>query len=255
MDVVRAEAAARRHSAAWSCAGGKTASGNGAARWRCPTPSSASANRRIWRASPPRSGSPRRADDRQDGVGEAVAERLPRPPDHRLGVRLVADVEDHPAAVDPADIGAIRPVRRDHQRVHPHPVVEPVHARRRLGRVALARAGQPPAADLAARADRRVDDHQELVVQRVARDEIARAGREIGVPPVGEPDEMDAARVRTRGVEMRQLPWLRRIGDVVDVEPGVVLARLWRSGARPPSSCRRGPANCSARTAPRPGSA
>jgi hypothetical protein len=71
-----------------------------------------------------------------------------------------------------------------------------------------------------------VDNHQELVVLGIARDEVARAGRQIGVMPVSEPDIVDAARVRAGGVEMRQLLRMDRIADVIDIDPGVGLTRL-----------------------------
>src|SRR5579859_1263139 len=48
---------------------------------------------------------------RQQRVGETVVERLPRHVRDQLRVRLVGDVEDHQATIDPADIDAVGPVR------------------------------------------------------------------------------------------------------------------------------------------------
>ncbi|HEV2189997.1 MAG TPA: hypothetical protein VGR70_22520 [Stellaceae bacterium] len=55
----------------------------------------------------------------------------------------------------------------------------------------------------------------------------SRAGREIGVVPVGEPEIMDAARMRPRSVEMRQLLRMRGVAHVVDIDAGVLLTRIF----------------------------
>ena len=151
--------------------------------------------------------------DRQQRMGEAVAERLPRPVRHQLRMRLVGDVEDDQAAVDPADIDAVRPLRRERGRVHADAGVERRDARRRRFLVADARARQPPAPGLLRmRRIVQIDDHQELVIVLVVRREVLRAGRQIGVLAIGEPQIVHAARMRARGVEIRQLLRMRRIG-------------------------------------------
>ena len=71
-----------------------------------------------------------------------------------------------------------------------------------------------------------VHDHQELVVIRVARLEIGGAGRDVGVTPVGEPQPVHAAGMRPGRVEMGEFARMRRVRHVVDVEPGIGLARL-----------------------------
>ena len=73
---------------------------------------------------------------------------------------------------------------------------------------------------------RHIDDHQELVVVLVVRREVARAGGQIGVVPIGEPDEVDPARVRTGRIEMRELLRHVRIGDIVGIQPRAALSRL-----------------------------
>src|SRR5690242_525482 len=45
--------------------------------------------------------------DRDQGVCKAASDRLPRPVRDQLWMGFVADVEDHQAAIDPADIDAI----------------------------------------------------------------------------------------------------------------------------------------------------
>ena len=71
-----------------------------------------------------------------------------------------------------------------------------------------------------------IDDHQELVVVLVVRGEVLGAGREIGVLTIGEPQIVHAARMRSRGVEIRQLLGMRGIGDVVGVHAGMGLSGL-----------------------------
>src|ERR1700733_7473221 len=115
-------------------------------------------------------------DDRQHRMGEAVAKRLPGAVRDQYGMRLVGDIQDPPATVDPADIGAIRLVRRHNQRMHADPRVEGRDAWRGGDAVPPPRARNPPAAGPAGMPRiPDVDDHQELVTQLVARREVARA--------------------------------------------------------------------------------
>ena len=64
-------------------------------------------------------------------------------------MRLVGDIEDHCAAVDIADVGAIRPLRKDVGVVRPKAGIElRIEPLRRRRSVAFARTRKPPAADL-----------------------------------------------------------------------------------------------------------
>jgi hypothetical protein len=54
----------------------------------------------------------------------------------------------------------------------------------------------------------------------------SRACREIGVAPVGEPDEVRPARVRPGGVEVRQPGRARGVAHVIEIHPRMGLARL-----------------------------
>src|SRR5204862_6411501 len=96
------------------------------------------------------------ADDEQalveeghDGVAEAGEGRLVVPAPEQARAGLVGDVEHQRAAVDVADVGAVRPPRIYVGVVRTVAGVEGRMARQRGLGVAVARAGQPPAADLA----------------------------------------------------------------------------------------------------------
>jgi hypothetical protein len=47
-----------------------------------------------------------------------------------------------------------------------------------------------------------IDDHEELIVERVLRREVFRPGRQVGVMTVGKPEVVHAARMRPRRVEI-----------------------------------------------------
>src|SRR5690349_9215079 len=103
-------------------------------------------------------------------------------------MRLVGDVQDHPAAVDPADIRTIRLVGGYDQRVHADAGIERRYTGRRRLAVTFARAWQPPAAGFTWMSwIAHIDDQQELVVELVARGEVARAGGQISVVAISEP--------------------------------------------------------------------
>ena len=177
VDVVRAEAAAllAQRVEVGAAAAGRTAR-SAPFRWRCPTPSRASASPCSWRAS---ASSVWIARPR-DGIGSTVWAK-PTSSDCQdrcatsLGMRLVGDVQDHPAAVDPADIGAVRPFRRrppacacgSRFRADPRAAAA---ARCRPGACRAATSGRPRSD---ARGSVHVHDHQELVVELVARGEVA----------------------------------------------------------------------------------
>ena len=94
-------------------------------------------------------------------------------------------------------------------------------ARRRPHVVALARAGHPPAADLdRLRGIAHVDAAIELVVGRIGRLEVARAGRAMDVFAVAEPELMHAARGRPRAVEERDRLRILRLRNVEQLEAG-----------------------------------
>ena len=136
-------------------------------------------------------------------------------------MRHVRDVEHDRPAVDVADPGAVRPARIDVRVVGAEPGVELRMASRRGLGVAVARAGQPPAADL----DRLrrlpdVDDPIELIVLRIARLEVRRAGGQVQVGPVDEPQVVHAPRVRPGGVEERDRARLARVGHVEELDSG-----------------------------------
>src|SRR5262245_54131689 len=89
------------------------------------------------------------------------------------------------------------------------------HGRGRV--VAFANAGNPPAPDLfRMRGVFHVHDHVELVVQRVARLEIGRTGRKMGVLTVDKPETMNAARVGAGGVEKSDALGLRWVAYIVN---------------------------------------
>src|SRR5206468_2704234 len=87
--------------------------------------------------------------------------------------------------------------------------------RRRLG-VAVARAREPPAADLdGLRRIPHVDDLVELVVLLVPRLEVGGAARTVDVAAVDEPEMVGAPRVRSRPVEEADRA---RAGGILHVE-------------------------------------
>ena len=103
-----------------------------------------------------------------------------------------------------------------------------VPCRRWLG-VAVPRPGQPPAAHLAgSRGIPHVDDAVALVVLRVARREVGGAPAQVNVLAVDEPQVVDAARGRPRGVEPRHRPRAGGIGHVEDLEARRLHARTAR---------------------------
>jgi len=72
----------------------------------------------------------------------------------------------------------------------------------REARVAFSRTGQPPASDfLRTLRIAKVDRHPDLIVERVARFEIAHACRQVRELTVDEPEVVHATRVRPRRVE------------------------------------------------------
>ena len=150
------------------------------------------------------------------------------PAGHHLWIGLVGDVEDHQPAIDIAEIGAIRPLRIDIGIVRAKPGVGTfgmTHRRRYI--VALAGAGEPPAPDF----DRLgrvldVDDPVELVVARMRRFEVGRARAHVDVFAIGEPQLVDAARIRPRAVEKRDRARVFGGRDVEQLEAGGLLALL-----------------------------
>ena len=102
-------------------------------------------------------------------------------------------------------------------------------ARRRRDIVGRRGARHPPAADLdRLRRIAHVDAAVELVVVRVARLEVRRAGRHVHVFAVAEPQLMHAARMLARAVEEGDRARLLRHRDVEQLEPGRLLADLLR---------------------------
>ena len=95
--------------------------------------------------------------------------------------------------------------------------------------VAFTRAGQPPAADFR-RLGRiaHVEDPVELIVVRMRRREIGRAGREVHVFAVAEPELVHAARIRPRAIEERDRFRIFRLGDVEQLEAGRLEPNLLR---------------------------
>ena len=151
---------------------------------------------------------------REPGVRRRIA-----PVRDELWSRLVGDVEDHRAAGDVADIGAVGPLRKDVGVVRAKARVELRMARKGRRGVAHARARQPPAPHLfGLRALAHVDDAVELVVGGIVRLEIRRARSHVHVLAVDEPHRVHAARVGTRGVEMRNELRIFRRADVEEVE-------------------------------------
>ena len=154
--------------------------------------------------------------DRQHSMREAVAKRLPGAVRDRLRMRLVRDVEDHPAAVDPADIGAVRLCPRGSSGECMRMPASNGDTRGGGGAVSPTRVPgnhqRPVSCGCAGSRD--IDDHQELVVSfGSCGAKSARAGRKIGIVPIDEPDKMHAARMRPRSVEMRQ--FLRCAGSAI----------------------------------------
>jgi hypothetical protein len=115
------------------------------------------------------------------------------------------DVQHEGAAIDVADVGAVRPLGEHVGVVGAKAHVELLRQPRRRRRlVAFARAGIPPAPCLhRLRRVRDVEDAVELVVERVARGEVRRAGRHVDGPAVDEPQRVHAARMRPGAVELR----------------------------------------------------
>src|SRR5690606_30944903 len=108
------------------------------------------------------------------------------------------------------DVGVVRAVAR----------VELGHAPDRRLAVAFARAGIPPAADLGRlRRVAHVDDAVELVVLRVARLEVRRAGSHVDRLAVDEPQAVRATRVRPGGVEVHDRARLLGLAYVEQLEP------------------------------------
>src|SRR5204863_461030 len=88
-------------------------------------------------------------EERHDGVTEAGERRVIVPASQQPRVRLVGDVEDHRAAVDVPDVGAVGTARIDVGVVRAIAGIDGRVARRsRLG-VAVPRPRQPPAPDFA----------------------------------------------------------------------------------------------------------
>ena len=158
--------------------------------------------------------------------------RIPMP-DH-LRRSDIRNVENHRAAVDIPDIRAVRPVR-----IHVGVVRTPAGVELRMPRdrrrvVALARAGIPPAAQLAwlgrvADVDRAI----ELVVAQVAGREVRRAGGAMNRLAIDEPKLVHAARRRTGAIEERDAARFLGLADVPHLDAGrrrAVRAGLVRDG-------------------------
>ena len=145
-------------------------------------------------------------EQRQQGVGEAVERRRGVPGRHHLDVRRVGNVQHEGAAVDVAHVGAVGLLREDVGVVGPKAHVERLgQSRGRRRRVTFSCAGHPPAALLErARRVRDVEDAVALVIQRVARLEVARTGGHVQRGGLHEPHRVHTARVRARAVEVRQ---------------------------------------------------
>ena len=169
-------------------------------------------------------------EQRHDGVGEAVIRRVVVPARDHLRVRLVGDVEDDHAAVDIAHVHAVRPLGINVGIVRPEAgVLVALMTRRRRHIVARRRAGQPPAADLdRLRRVAHIDALVELVVLRVGRAEIGRARAHMDVFAVGEPQLVDAARMRPGAVEEGDPARVLRHRDVEQLEAGLRVAGLLR---------------------------
>ena len=98
-------------------------------------------------------------------------------------------------------------------------VEDGVTHRRRLG-IAVARAGQPPTPDLrGTRGLADVDDAVALIVLRIAGREVRGAPAQVDVGAVHEPEVMDTAGVRPRGIEEGDGARAPGVADVEDLEP------------------------------------
>src|SRR6185503_8151118 len=87
--------------------------------------------------------------------------------------------------------------------------------------------GHPPTADLdRLRRIADVDAAVELVVERVTRLEVRRAGRHVHIFAIAEPQLMYAAGVCTRAIQERDRAWLLRHGQVEQLKPGRLLVDL-----------------------------
>src|SRR5215470_3528649 len=142
------------------------------------------------------------------------------PVSDRLRPRLVRDVEDPGAAIDHPYISAIGPLGIDVGVVGADAGVEARVAPRRQRLVALARARDPPAAELrgfGGVAD--VDDAVGLVVAGVARLKIGRATRAMDGLAVDEPDLVNATRMWARAVEETDRAWLLGLRDIEELDP------------------------------------
>ncbi len=167
-------------------------------------------------------------EQRHRGMGEAGVRRRIGPVRDHLRLRLVRDVHHVHAAVEVAQIHAVGPLRIDVAVVRAVALVERV-ARRRRDVVALARAGEPPAADfLRLRRVAHVDAAVELVVIGIGGLEIRAAGGHVHVFAVAEPELMHAARGRARTVEERDRLRFFRHRHVEQFEAGRLHAFLLR---------------------------
>ena len=130
------------------------------------------------------------------------------------------------AAVDIGEVAAVRPLRIDVAVVRAVALVDRV-ARRRRDVVALLGAGHVPAAKLdRLRRIAHIDAAVELVVVRMRRLEVRRAGGAMDVFAVAEPELVHAARGRPRAVEERDRARLLRHRDVEQLHAGRLLALL-----------------------------
>ena len=164
-------------------------------------------------------------DQRHHRVAETVVRRRVFPVGNHLRLGLVGNIEDQRSAVEVGHVGAVRMLRQDVDVVRTVAAVEFGVTRGRRRRVALVRAGIPPAADFGRlRWIAHVDDAVELEVIRMRRLEITRARGQVHVLAVDEPHAMRAARMRTGGVEMRNQFRLLRRADVEQVHTGGLVA-------------------------------
>ena len=144
-------------------------------------------------------------------------------------MRLVGNVHHEHAGIEIGEIEPVGTLRVDVGVVRAVALVErrSLVARRRRLVVALARAGQPPAADLdRLRRVLHVEAAVELVVERVVRFEVRRAGAHVNVLAVAEPQLVHAARIRPRAVHERDRLRVLRLGDIEQLEARRLLADL-----------------------------
>src|SRR6267142_531103 len=158
-------------------------------------------------------------EERQQRVCEAGVRWVIVPPAQHARPGHVRDVQDDRSAVDIADPRAIGPARIDVRVVGAVAGVELRMTRRRRLRVAVTRAGEPPAPHLdGTRGLADIDDTVELIVLRIAGLEVRRTAGQMQVSAIDEPQVVHAARVRPGGVEERDRARLARIGHVEELD-------------------------------------